>query len=202
MAEATTDSALTITRLRPGFVVQGAAASGLLRYGLPGYVPAAALRWVPLLPLDRCLLIPMIHADDVADAIIRALRRRIGGAFNLSAEPPVTRDNVAEALGARPVQVPARVLRALVGLTWRTRLQALEPGWVDLAFSVPQLDTTRARQLLGWAPTVDARAALREVMTAAREGASTVSPPLRPRTARDLLARMLRSGPVGDRRRT
>ena len=48
VAEATTDSALTITRLRPGFVVQGAAASGLLRYGLPGYVPAAALRWVPL----------------------------------------------------------------------------------------------------------------------------------------------------------
>jgi len=48
VAEATTDSALTITRLRPGFVVQGAAASGLLRYGLPGYVPAVALRWVPL----------------------------------------------------------------------------------------------------------------------------------------------------------
>jgi len=57
----------------------------------------------------------------------------------------VTRDDVAEALGAWPVQV----LRALVGLTWRTRLQALEPRWVDLAFSVPQLDTTRARQLLG-----------------------------------------------------
>ncbi len=81
-----------------------------------------------MLPLDRRLLIPRIHADDVADAIIRALRRRIGGAINLAAEPPVTRDDVAEALGARPVQVPARVLRALVGLAWRTRLQALEPG--------------------------------------------------------------------------
>jgi len=128
VAEATTDSALTITRLRPGFVVQGAAASGLLRYGLPGYVPAAALRWVPLASPGPAPLIPRIHADDVADAIIRALRRRIGGAINLAAEPPVTRDDVAEALGARPVQVPARVLRALVGLAWRTRLQALEPG--------------------------------------------------------------------------
>jgi hypothetical protein len=42
------------------------------------------------------------------------------------------------------LQVPARALRAQVGLTWRTRLQASEPRWVGLAFSVPQLDTTRA----------------------------------------------------------
>jgi len=144
----------------------------------------------------------VIHADDVAEAIVRAMRHRIEGAFNLAAEPPLTRDDVAAALGARPVQVPARVLSALVGLTWRARLQALEPGWVDLAFSVPQLDTTRARQLLGWAPTVDARTALGDFIAAAREGTHTVSPPLRPRTARDLLRRLLRFGPVGDRHLT
>lgn len=55
---------------------------------------------------------------------------------------------------------------------------------------------------LRWAPTVDARTALGDFIAAAREGANTVRPPLRPRTARDLLRRLLRFGPVGDRHLT
>ena len=35
--------ALTVTRIRPGFVVQRAAGSALLRYRVPGYSPAPAL---------------------------------------------------------------------------------------------------------------------------------------------------------------
>lgn len=192
----------TITRLRPGFVLQRDAASGLLRYGLPGYLPAAVLRLLKVLPVDRRLLVPVVHADDVADAILRALRTSVGGAFNLAAEPPLGRDDIAAAFGAYPVHVPAKVLSTLVGLTWRARIQALEPGWVDLGFSVPQMDTTRARELLGWAPRTDAPAALAETLAGALAGASTPSPPLRPRTTTDLLRKLLRSGPVGNRRRT
>jgi len=80
----------TLTRLRPGFVLQRDAASGLLRYGLPGYLPAAALRLLKVLPVDRRLLIPVVHADDVADAILRALRTPVGGVFNLAQSHPLT----------------------------------------------------------------------------------------------------------------
>ena len=172
-AQSVEGSTLTVTRMRPGFVLQ-AAGSGLLRYGLPGYVPAAALA-AAASPRPQ-----PAHSGDPrrrrGQAIVRAMRHRIEGAFNLAAEPPLTRDDVAAALGARPVQVPARVLSALVGLTWRARLQALEPGWVDLALSVPQLDSTRARQLLGWAPTVDARTALGDFIAAAREAPTPPDP--------------------------
>jgi len=192
----------TVTRLRPGFVLQRDAASGLLRYGLPGYLPAATLRLLKVLPVDRRLLIPVVHADDVADAILRALRTPVVGAFNLAAEPPLDRDDIAAAFGAHPVHVPAKILSTLVGFTWRARVQALEPGWVDLGFSVPQMDTTRARDLLGWAPRTDARTALAETLAGALSGASTPSPPLRPRTRSDLLRKLLRSGPVGDRHHT
>jgi len=192
----------TVTRLRPGFVLQRDAASGLMRYGLPGYLPAAALRLLKVLPVDRHLLIPVVHADDVADAILRALRTPVGGAFNLAAEPPLDRDAIAAVFGAHPVHVPAKVLSILVGLTWRARVQALEPGWVDLGFSVPQLNTTRARHVLGWQPRVDAHAALAETLAGALAGASTPSPPLRPRTTGDLLRRLTRFGPVGDRHHT
>ncbi|MBJ7387098.1 MAG: NAD-dependent epimerase/dehydratase family protein, partial [Mycolicibacterium sp.] len=47
------DAGVPITRMRPGFIVQRAAASGLMRYALPGYVPMMAVPLLPLLPLDR-----------------------------------------------------------------------------------------------------------------------------------------------------
>src|SRR5919112_1790897 len=79
-----------ITRLRPGIVGQRAAGSALLRYGVPAVVPHRALDVLPVLPMDRRLTIPMVHTDDVAEAVVAVLHRRAGGAFNLAADPPVT----------------------------------------------------------------------------------------------------------------
>ena len=95
------------------------AASGSQRAdaGAPPHPPVA---WLPLLPLDRRLCIPLIHADDVADAISRVIDKRAAGPFNLAADPPVGRDDVATALGARPLRLPSGVLGALVDLSWRT----------------------------------------------------------------------------------
>jgi len=192
---------LTITRMRPGFIMQRDAASAMMRYGLPGWVPAQALKWVPVLPVDRALRIPVIHADDVADAIARVLERRTQGAFNLAGEPPLSRDDIADALGAHPVHVPAAALRALAALTWRVGLQALSPGWVELAFAVPLLDTTRARDELDWQPTVDARDALRDLLAGMKDAAGTDSPVLRPRSLLAQLRDALAAGTIGRRRR-
>ena len=53
----------------------------------------------------------------------RVIDKRAAGPFNLAAEPPVGRDDVATALGARPVHIPSGVLGALVDLSWRAGLQ-------------------------------------------------------------------------------
>jgi nucleoside-diphosphate-sugar epimerase len=189
-----------VARLRPGLIVQRDAASGILRYLLPPWVPAAAVRHLPLLPLDRRLVAPMVHTDDVADAVVRVLATGATGAFNLAAEPPVTRDDIASELAARPVHVPARLVRAAAALAWRARLQPLDPGWLDLAFSVPLLDTGRARSVLGWEPATDARAALHDLVAGMADAAGAPSPALRPRSVVEQLTRMVRSGPTGDRR--
>jgi nucleoside-diphosphate-sugar epimerase len=189
-----------IARLRPGIVMQREMGSALLRYGLPGWVPAWALRVVPLLPIDRRLVIPVVHTDDVAAAVVLALHRRATGAFNLAAEPPITRADLGAALGARVVHVPAPALSALLGVTWRARLQPLDPGWLDLAFAVPLMDTTRARTELGWEPTVDSRDALREAIGGMRDRAGTASPALQPRSMLTQLRKLLTSGPIGRRR--
>jgi UDP-glucose 4-epimerase len=72
------EAAMLISRLRPGFVVQPDAASALLRYGVPGYVPARILTLLPILPLDRRLSIPLVHSDDLADGVVRVIDRRAG----------------------------------------------------------------------------------------------------------------------------
>ena len=193
-------SAIPIARMRPGFIVQRAAASGLMRYGLPGYVPMQLVPWLPILPLDRKLCIPLIHADDVAAAIVLAAERRATGPFNLAGEPPMGRDDVAAVLGARAIHVPSGLLGALVDLTWRTRLQHIDRGWLDLAFSVPLLDCSRARTQLEWAPKWTAQEALADLLEGVAQRAHTTSPPLRRRSFVDLLRRDLTDGLISSRR--
>ncbi len=188
-----------VTRVRPGIVGQRTAGSALLRYALPGVVPAGVIAHVPVLPLDRRLTIPMVHSDDVARAIRLMLESRAPGAFNLSAEPPVTTEAIAGVLGARAVHVPSSVIRALVSASWHARLQPVDPGWLDLGFAVPLLDTSRALGELGWTARVDALAVLDETISGMRDGASDRSPVLRPRSVAGQLARALRRGAVSSR---
>ncbi|WP_134741902.1 NAD-dependent epimerase/dehydratase family protein [Nocardioides sp. 503] len=191
---------VAVARMRPGIVGQRSAGSALLRYGLPALVPSWALRAVPVLPLEDSLAIPMVHADDVADAVSRVIAAQATGAFNLAGPTAVTADHIAAALGARRVSVPAGVVRRAVALSWQARLQPLDPGWIDLAFHVPHLDTARAHTELGWTPGKDAPAVLEEVVAGMRSRASDATPPLRPRSVARSLRRSLKVGPVTRRR--
>lgn len=190
-----------VSRMRPGIVGQRSAGSALLRYGVPGIVPPMLLDHVPVLPLDRRLRIPMVHADDVADAIARELELGLGGAFNLAADPPVTPELMGEVLGARVVHVPSPVLRTAVSLAWHARLQQVDTGWLDMGFSLPLLDSGRARRELDWSPTVDAVSVFREVVEGMRERASGPTPVLRRRTVPGALRDLVTRGPVGQRDR-
>lgn len=190
-----------VTRLRPGIVGQRSAGSALLRYGVPAIVPARLLGLLPVLPMDRGLVIPMVHTDDVAEAIAAVLRQRAGGAFNLAADPPVTAAVIAETLGARLVHVPSRVVRAAMSAAWHARLQQVDTGWLDMGFALPTLDTTRARVELGWAPTKDGPAVFAEVVDGMKEAAAGQTPALRPRTVVGAVSDALRRGPVAVRRR-
>jgi UDP-glucose 4-epimerase len=192
-------SETVVTRMRPGIVGQRSAGSALLRYGVPGYVPGRAVTMLPVLPLDRRLAIPVVHSDDVADALVRELERRVGGAFNLAAEPPMTAVRIAEAFGARHVHLPGQVLRPLMAGAWRAHLQQVDPGWLDLGFAVPLLDCGRAFRELGWTPTVDAMTVFREVLSGMRDTASDRTPVLRRRTVLGQARAMLRRGPVSER---
>jgi nucleoside-diphosphate-sugar epimerase len=188
-----------VTRLRPGIVGQRSAGSALLRYAVPALVPARVIGHVPVLPLDRRLTIPMVHSDDVADAVERVVEGRVPGPFNLAADPPVTTAAIAGVLGARLVHVPAPVLRVALTLAWKARVEQLDPGWLDLGFAVPLIDTSRASVELGWAAQVNALSVLEETVSGMRDGASDASPVLRPRSVKGQVLGALRDGPVSHR---
>jgi hypothetical protein len=113
----------------------------------------------------------------------------------------MTAARIAEVFGARLVHVPSALVRPVVSAAWHLRLQQVDTGWLDLAFSVPLLDAGRAARELGWTPSTDGMAVFREVLGGMRGTETDRTPVLRHRTvlgqARDLVSR----GPVSERER-
>ncbi|MEE6272286.1 NAD-dependent epimerase/dehydratase family protein [Georgenia wangjunii] len=176
--------AMVVARVRPGLIFQEAAGAEIARYFLGRFVPVRPLRRhrLPFAPLPAGVRAQALHADDVADAYARIVVQRAGGPFNLAADDLLTADALARVLDhGRLVELPPRLVRAVVAGTWHAHLQPTSPGWVDLAMSVPVMDTTRARVVLGWRPRRTAASALRELMRGIAHGEGGASVPMRPR---------------------
>jgi nucleoside-diphosphate-sugar epimerase len=189
-----------VVRLRPALIFKRDAATGIRRLFAGPFLPGALLRpgLIPFVPRTKRLRFQAVHSLDVGEAFRLALTREVRGAFNIAAEPVLDGAELARTLDARELRVDPRLLRAAADLSWRLRLQPSESGWVDMALAVPLLDTTRARDELGWTPGRDARAALLELLDGMRTGAGLETPPLSPKTGGPLRLRELLSG-VGGR---
>jgi UDP-glucose 4-epimerase len=174
---------VVVTRMRPGLVFQRDAAAEIRGLFLGHLVPMRAVRWLRwlVLPLPYPFVFQAVHADDLADAYWRAIDRKAGGAFNIAASPVLTPPRMARVLGMLgAVRVPLRLVRGLVTLTWRLRLQPTDAGWVDIAAGVPVMRTDRAREVLGWEARHSAEDAFRALVGGfADEHGLPASPPLR-----------------------
>lgn len=171
--------AVVVTRMRPGLVMQGTVGDEL-RALFAG--PVVPVRWLgrvplPILPLPPRTVAQVVHADDLADAFARAVLRRAGGAFNIAAEPVIGPPQVASVLKARWVPIRIAPLRGLVWLAWQLHLVAADPGWIDIATSVPVMSTERARRELGWEPRKDAVAALAEAVRGVSDRTTSAGSP-------------------------
>jgi UDP-glucose 4-epimerase len=173
----------TFAQLRPGLIFQRDAAGGVARLFLGPFVPTRLLgmQRLPLLPVPDAAVFQAVHADDVAEAIVRILDHGASGPYNVAAPPVMTPERLADVFRARRVRVSARLTRAAAELAYATNLQPTEPGWVDLALSAPVLATDRVEQELGWLPRFDARYTVGQLLDGMRRRAGTLSPALRPR---------------------
>jgi UDP-glucose 4-epimerase len=189
-----------VVRLRKALIFKREAASEIRRLFAGPLLPGSLLRrsLIPVVPdIDR-LVFQAVHSYDVGDAYRRAIASDARGAFNIAADPVLDADELARILGARKLPVPKRLARAAAGVAFAGRLQPSEPGWLDMALAVPTMDTTRAREVLGWTPRHSAEQALLDLLDGMRHGAGLDTPPLEPGNAGPLRAREFLSG-VGAR---
>lgn len=193
---------IRVVRLRPGLIFKGDAASGIRRLFAGPLLPTPLLRrrLIPIVPALERLRFQAVHSLDVGEAYKLAVLGDARGAFNIAADPVFDPPELARLLGARPVAVPQKALRAAVHLSWKLRLQPTPPGWLDLALGVPLMDTSRAREELGWTPTRTSGEALLELIDAMRRGDGLQTAPLEPGGAGPLRLRELLTG-VGGRSR-
>jgi nucleoside-diphosphate-sugar epimerase len=122
-------------------------------------LPSTARRALAKVPGLRMVVpdpgnpLQLVHHDDMASAIsAAAIGRGEPGAYNIAADGTVTFGDVVTALGAVPVPVPksaaALASEVVARLPWVPSLAE----WIHVARTPVLMDTTRAKELLGWQP--------------------------------------------------
>ncbi len=190
---------LRIVRLRPGLCFKAGAATGIRRLFMGPLLPGTLLRrqWLKVLPFPRGLRTQAVHSDDVAQAYRLAALSEEHGAFNVAAEPVLDAATIGRALGARTIELPAAAVRTAADVSWRLRLQPTSPDWLDMGVGTPIMDTSRARERLGWTPRHSSEQALLELLEGLRVGAEQATPPLARSSSGPLRAREFAGGVGG-----
>jgi nucleoside-diphosphate-sugar epimerase len=165
LREAVAGSAIESYVLRPS-IVAGGDATFMIEV-IPGLVRRLPFMR-PVLP-DPGVPFQLVHQDDVATALLAAIAGDgPPGAYNLAGDGELTMADMAKALGWFSVPVP-RASVDVTALLARLPLVPAKAQWLN-AFRVPVvMDTTRAREQLGWSPEHDAREVLEQTVAAARE---------------------------------
>jgi nucleoside-diphosphate-sugar epimerase len=100
--------------------------------------------------------------EDVADAIMLALKKEVRGAFNLGGEGQMTLEDLAREMQKKVIYMPYGLALAAVRWMWKAGVaKQLHPGWVEIFRYPAIMDTTKAREQLGWEPKLNTREAFR-----------------------------------------
>jgi UDP-glucose 4-epimerase len=183
-------------RLRPALIFKRDAATGIRRLFMGPLMPNRLVRRgrLPVLPYPRGLRTQVVHSLDVGQAYRLAAVQPVSGAFNIAAEPVLDQTAIAKILGARPLALSPPLVRGATWASWKLRLQPTSPGWLDMGMLSPIMNTSRAREDLGWRPLFSAEAALRDLLDGLRDGAGIQTPPLDPASSGRLRVREFRTG--------
>jgi UDP-glucose 4-epimerase len=132
----------------------------------------ALVRHLPMGPVvpDPGVPFQLVHQDDVASALVSAI---VGdgppGTYNLAGPGELRARDLARALGWPSVPIPHAAATLAAQATALLPLLPPQAHWLN-ALRVPVImDTSRAREELGWEPRHDAHEVLVQTVAAARE---------------------------------
>jgi UDP-glucose 4-epimerase len=115
-------------------------------------VIAAVPTPAPVLP-DFGVPLQLVHAEDVADALVGAvLGRGAPGIYNLAAAGVVTLTDIAHEMGWNAVSLPKSAIDLPGKLLERLPFTPAGVEWIQALRTPVVMDTTRAREELDWEP--------------------------------------------------
>ncbi len=109
-------------------------------------------------------MVQLIHEEDVARALILALRPGARGVYNLTGPGEVPLSAVLRELGRRPVPLPHLLLRPALRRLFAAGLVSFPPEELDHILYLCVVDGSRAARELGWAPRHTLRETIRSVL--------------------------------------
>jgi nucleoside-diphosphate-sugar epimerase len=128
-------------------------------FGRPRRLPVPVPLLVPEHPMQ------FVHEHDVGRALqLCVVAAGPPGAYNIAGDGVLTVGDVAREFGALPVRLPAGPAQATARAL--SRLPFLPPAaeWVEAAGRPALMDTTKAREKLGWQPRYTGLEALRDML--------------------------------------
>ena len=116
---------------------------------------------VPVVPLPM----QFVHEDDAGQALLRCVvAGGPPGPYNIAADGIVTAADIACEFGLRPLPLPAGPTRFAARTIAALPLLPAAVQWAAVACHPAIMDTTRAKQQLGWIPRYTAIEALRDML--------------------------------------
>ncbi|MEO7352489.1 MAG: hypothetical protein ABIW17_11375, partial [Marmoricola sp.] len=145
-------------------------------FGTPSALPTVLRTFLDELPqpgpviMDQGTPLQIVHADDVADALVKAVEGQgHPGYYNLAADGEFTFSDLARELGWRSIPVPDVAVDVTAELVKRLPAMPSQAAWIQTARIPVTMDTTRAREVLGWRPQHNAMSTLHATVKG-REG--------------------------------
>lgn len=108
-------------------------------------------------------MIQLIHVEDVARAMIDALRPEPKGVYNVVGAGEVPLSAVFRELGSSPIPVPHPVARPLLNVLFKYRVANFPPPELDHIQFLCAVDGSRWVKEVGWKPRYSMRETIRSV---------------------------------------
>ena len=110
-------------------------------------------------------MVQLIHEEDVARALVLALKPGVRGVYNLTGPGEVPLSSIMKELGRRPIPLPNVLLRPVVRRLFAAKLVSFPPEELDHLQYLCVVDGSLAAREMGWAPRYTLRETIRSVLT-------------------------------------
>ena len=109
-------------------------------------------------------MVQLIHVEDVARAMVEALRPEPKGVYNVVGPGEVPLSSILRELGRTPIPVPHPIARPLLRTLFKYRLANFPPPELDHIQFLCNVDGSRWQQDVKWRPRYSMRETIRSVI--------------------------------------